>query len=161
MITTETLDAIDQLVTILIFSIIMAHSVSQHKLTSGVLASFAYIAVQCFGLALEPLVTNFISDVNRTIGRFVYYFGLATVEIMAVYVLRHFHKKMQLQFSIACNFIAVILIVHALINILRVIDRQAGLDVMEHFYPRIIPALNISVVGILLFDYSITRKKWS
>ncbi len=154
----ELLKFIGFTVEILLFSIIVVHVLNWEGISSGFITCFVYFGVQGLGFIIRPIVIDYISPINIEVGRLFYYFGFAFIDLVAIVLITKIHKEFVIVFSFPTLSVLFILKALAVIQVIRLIDRQVGIDLLASIYSHSLPSLNMAVIAFLLFDLIKNKK---
>lgn len=125
--------------------------ITKNRIVNSFLLSF-FVLVVFKGImwAIEPLMFSPTGD--RGVDRFIWYFGFAFIEFLAMYTIYYLHKVVSIKFNrdgiVIVSFFALLMFM----QFIRYLDRQVfGSDILGEVYGYGIPAINIMILVYILF----------
>ncbi len=152
MLTVEILRQIEFVVDMCVIAVVILHIKNWKGLTSALISSFVFFLVQSISLLSTPYIVDVIAKENKTFAIYLFYFGYAAVDLVAVWLIYKLHLIASKPISRYSNFVARLLQMLAVTQVIRIFDRQMGVDFLGGVYQHFIPACNIAIVCILLLE---------
>lgn len=120
------------------------------SVNSLLLSYFVLVTFKGVMWAMEPLIYSPTGD--RGIDRFIWYFGFAFIEFVAVYIIYYLHKKVSIKLNRDSIVIVFSFILLMFMQFIRYLDRQVlGSEILREVYKYGIPIINILVLVYILF----------
>ncbi|MBM7070907.1 hypothetical protein JQC92_02475 [Shewanella sp. 202IG2-18] len=155
--TIELLKYVGLAVEISVVSLLLVHLVKWKGVSSEFLAVLCFLIVQSLNLAIRPFIIDVISPIDKDIGRLSYYMGFAFINLVAVFILTELHDLLGVIKGACSVFVTRALQAMALTQVIRLVDRQMGVDYLGDFYSYGIPSVNIAIIMVCSF-YTLRSK---
>ncbi len=152
MLSVELLRYLQFAVEMCVLAVVVLHIKNWTGLSSAFISSIVFLVVQGISLISTPFIVEELSEIDKLLARYVFYFGFAFVNLIAVWGIFQIHLNSGNLFSKYSSAVVRLLQSLALIQVIRLVDRQIGLDCLGMAYQYIIPACNVAIVTLLLLD---------
>ncbi|AQS40222.1 hypothetical protein Sps_05153 [Shewanella psychrophila] len=107
---------------------------------------------------IEPVL--FKTTGNVPLDRFLWYFGFALIDFLAIYTIFRWHQVEGLNYNRDCIVMCLLLAVLMSLQMLRYIERQVfGSDLLKEIYRDGIPLLNSFALVYLMFASTLQGRK--
>lgn len=146
------LTALDQFVTLFAVLVLAGKLLTlKGALSSSLLTAIAFIVLQCVGHVFWNLVSllDFLPSV--LLGG-VYYIGLSLSNLFAIFLLCKLHNAAAVFYGKVTELIIKLFYGLALLQVVRFFDRYYGFDWLSDVYKYAIPAVNLVVLGLLVYS---------
>lgn len=151
LLTNELLDYIGVAVEITLVALLIVHVVWLRRFSSESIAVVVFLVVQSLGVILKYPIRSAVSSYDVDVGRLVFYMTFAFIDIIGVLMIYKLHSFLQLRFSVCSKYLAFSLQAFALLQIVRLLDRQIGFDLLGLVYKYSIPSINVSILIVMIF----------
>ncbi|MCT8857568.1 hypothetical protein K5M76_09445 [Shewanella xiamenensis] len=151
LLTNELLDYIGVAVEVTLVGLLIVHVVWLRRLSSESIAVVVFLVVQSLGVILKYPIRGAISSYDVDVGRLVFYMTFAFIDIISVVMIYKLHSFLNQKFSSCAKYLAFCLQSFAMLQIVRLLDRQIGPDLLGLIYKYSIPSMNVSILIVMIF----------